>query len=184
MWHGYAMRWENLISDLSSQYEQELRREQRQLVGELTRAEQANIELQAKLRGHLGASLQLTCPSAGKFSGVLLDLGADWLLLRGANQMQHTLVRLEAVSVLRGIGPKTATQTTAFAQNLPFNTVLRGIAQDRTWAQVYTSSEQLRARIETVGNNWCEVTAFESQQRVLLSTNHIQVVASLPPQGI
>lgn len=176
------MRWDNLITDLSGQLEHELRREARGQVAELTRAELASIELRDKLHAHLGQQLKVSVAGSGQHEGTLVDLGADWLLLQTSHNHQHTVVRLEAVAAVSGIGKKAMTGTKPLALNLPFNTVLRSLAQDRAWTQISTSTAQIRARFEAIGNAWCEVTNSETRTRVLLNTSHILAISSLAHQ--
>ena len=94
------MRWQQLFADLQAQFEAEEEALERAESASRTRAEVGAVELADRLRGALGLPLTLGCGGAGTVTGVLAEVGPDWVLVEddGARQC---LVASSAVQVGR-----------------------------------------------------------------------------------
>src|SRR3954463_7090123 len=103
----WRMRWEQLFADLQAQYEAEEAATERAESASRARAEVGTVELADRLRGALGLPLALGCGGAGTVTGVLIEVGPDWLLMEDAGARQ-CLVALSAVRWVSGLGRRTA----------------------------------------------------------------------------
>ena len=76
------MRWEDLFDDLEGQAESLERAEREAEVADRTRSEVGQITLMSRLRSNEGRERLPEAHRAGaSFSGTLVRLGADWMLL-------------------------------------------------------------------------------------------------------
>src|SRR5689334_23047710 len=101
------MRWQQLFADLQAQFEAEEEAVQRAESASRTRAEVGAVGLADRLRGALGLPLSLGCGGAGTVSGVLVEVGPDWLLVED-DGARSCLVALAAVRSVAGLGRRTA----------------------------------------------------------------------------
>jgi hypothetical protein len=131
------MRWQQLFADLQAQFEAEEAALERAESASRARAEVGAIELVDRLRGALGLPLTLGCGGAGTVTGVLAEVGPDWLLVEddGARQC---LVALRAVRWVSGLGRRTAAAepTGVVRARLDLRRALRGLARDRSAVQI------------------------------------------------
>src|SRR5918997_4915214 len=102
-----AMRWQQLFDDLQSQFEAEEAAADRAESASRTRAEVGGIRLADRLAGALGSPVALDVRGAGRVAGVLVDRGADWLLLAD-DQGRDQVVALAAVRSVAGLGRRTS----------------------------------------------------------------------------
>ena len=124
-----AVRWEWLFSDLEAQAEADDRASFEAEVGDLVRAEQGAIRLRDRLRAHVGCDLALHLRRGGTVEGGLLDVGADWVLLRGV--AADVLLPLAAVVAVSGLSRSALGDEARPARALRLSVVLRGLAADR-----------------------------------------------------
>jgi len=124
-----AVRWEWLFSDLEAQAEADDRASFEAEVGDLVRAEQGAIRLRDRLRAHVGCDLALHLRRGGTVEGGLLDVGADWVLLRGV--AADVLLPLAAVVAVSGLSRSALSDEARPARALRLSVVLRGLAADR-----------------------------------------------------
>ncbi|MBW8766995.1 MAG: hypothetical protein JF630_12465, partial [Geodermatophilales bacterium] len=75
------MRWQQLFADLAAQMEEAEAAGERGESASRMRAEVGAVHLAERLRGSLGSPLVLGCRGAGRLTGRLVEVGADWLLL-------------------------------------------------------------------------------------------------------
>ena len=73
--------WQQLFADLQAQFEAEEEAHEWAESASRTRAELGAVGFADRLRGAFGLSLTLACGGAGTVSGVLVEVGADWLLV-------------------------------------------------------------------------------------------------------
>ena len=123
------MRWEWLFADLEALAEAEERASLEADVGDLVRAERGAIGLRDRLRAHLGCDLGLHLCQGRQLQGVLLDVGADWLLMRGP--AADVLLRLGTVAAVSGLSRSAVNDEARPARALRLGAVLRGLAGDR-----------------------------------------------------
>src|SRR5687767_11484220 len=101
------MRWQQLFADLQAQFEAEESAADQAESASRARAEVGALALTDRLRGALGFPLVLGCRGAGTVAGVLVEVGADWVLVEDEGARQ-TLVALAAVRSVAGLGRRTA----------------------------------------------------------------------------
>lgn len=100
-------RWDALFEDLEAEAAAQEAADLRAEVTERTRRELGSLRLIDRLRGAGGRTLHVDLRSGEVVTGLLADVGADWLLIRdGAGA---ALVALAQVISLRGLGPESAT---------------------------------------------------------------------------
>jgi hypothetical protein len=153
------MRWQQLFDDLQSQFEAEEAAADRAEWASRTRSEVGAIHLAERLGGALGSFLSVDVRGAGRVEGVLVDRGADWLLLadhRGRDQ----LVSLTAVRSVTGLGRRTAPAEPAggVRARLDLRWALRGLARDRAPVQVVLDDGgTVSGTLDRVGADYVEL---------------------------
>ena len=153
------MRWQQLFADLQAQFEAEEVAVEQAESASRARAEVGALELADRLRGALGFPLALGCGSAGTVTGVLVEVGVDWLLVEGDGARQ-SLVALAAVRSVTGLGRRTAAPETAgqVRGRLDLRRALRGLARDRTAVQiVLDDGGVLSGTLDRVGVDYVEL---------------------------
>src|SRR3712207_5533866 len=161
------MRWQQLFADLQGQFEQAEGEEARAEWASRARAEVGAIRLTDRLGGSVGADVPLTCRGAGRVSGVLADVGVDWLLVtdeRGRDQ----LVSAGAVRAVSGLGRWTVPAEddgTAVRARLDLRRALRGLARDRSVVQVVLDEGSvLTGTIDRVGADYLDLAEHPVDQ--------------------
>jgi hypothetical protein len=185
------MRWQQLFADLQAQFEQEEAAEVRAESASRTRAEVGAIRLADRLAGSVGTRVGLGCGSAGAVSGVLVEVGVDWLLLEESGR--EDLVALAAVRTVSGLGRRTvAPEPPGHVRvRLDLRRALRGLARDRAAVQlVLDDGGLLTGTVDRVGADYVELAEHalgearraESVQGVrAVVIESIAVVRTLPP---
>ena len=153
------MRWQRLFADLQAQFEAEEAAGEQAESASRERAEVGALGIADRLRGAEGRPLMLGCGSAGAVSGVLVEVGPDWLLVEddGARQC---LVALAAVRTVSGLGRRTAVPEPAGAVHgrLDLRRALRGLARDRSAVQVLLDDGSVLAgTLDRVGADYVEL---------------------------
>jgi hypothetical protein len=153
------MRWQQLFADLQGQFEAEEAALERAESASRARAEVGTIELADRLRGALGLPLALGCGGVGTVTGVLIEVGPDWLLMEddGARQC---LVALSAVRWVSGLGRRTAAAEPPgpVRGRLDLRRALRGLARDRSAVQVVLDDGGvLSGTLDRVGADYVEL---------------------------
>ena len=153
------MRWQQLFADLQAQFEAEETAAEQAESSSRARAEIGALGIADRLRGALGFPLVLGCGGAGTVAGVLVEVGADWLLVEddGARQC---LVALTAVRSVSGLGRRTAVPENAgpVRGRLDLRRALRGLARDRSAVQiVLDDGGVLSGTLDRVGADYVEL---------------------------
>jgi hypothetical protein len=134
------MRWQRLFDDLEAQIEAGSAAELEAEVADRTRSEFARLRLIDRLRGSLGAEIDVELPMGMRERGVLERVGADWMLLHvgGTLPAQEVLVPVVAVQVVRGLRPSSAAPGSAgpVESALSFGFALRRVARDRSRVRI------------------------------------------------
>jgi hypothetical protein len=152
------MRWQQLFADLQAQFEEEEAAGVRAESASRTRAEVGAIRLADRLAGSVGLRVGLGCGDAGAVSGVLVDVGVDWLLLEEAGR--EDLVALSAVRTVSGLGRRTAAPEPggSVRARLDLRWALRGLARDRAAVQlVLDDGGVLTGTVDRVGADYVEL---------------------------
>ena len=153
------MRWQQLFADLQAQFEAEETAAEQAESASRARAEVGSLVIVDRLRGAVGLPLVLACGAAGAVSGVLVEVGPDWLLVEddGARQC---LVALAAVRSVAGLGRRTAVPGPAVAVRGQWDLrrALRGLARDRSGVQiVLDDGGVLSGTLDRVGADYVEL---------------------------
>ena len=149
------MRWQGLFDDLDGQWAAEERRDRDAEVADRTRAERARVALVERCAASRGAALGLWTVTGDVIEGTLVDLGADWLLLRdGANR--EVLVAGTAVTSVTGLSRHSDPALTS--RRFAVGYALRALARDRA-AVVVTdrSGARVSGTIDAVGQDWFDL---------------------------
>ncbi len=163
------MRWQQLFADLGAQFEQEEAAAEWAESGSRARAEVGGIALTDRLRGAAGAPVSLNVRGADRVSGVLVDAGADWLLI--ADELgREVLVALAAVRAVSGLGRRTAApeESGHVRVRLDLRRALRALARDRAVVQVVLDDGTVLAgTVDRVGADYVELAehAVDSPRR-------------------
>jgi hypothetical protein len=128
--YGDAVRWDWLFGDLEAQFEADDRAGFEAELGDLVRAERAAISLRDRLRAHVGCDVVLHLVGGEPAPGAVLDVGADWVLLRSA--AGDVLVPAGSVVAVAGLSRSAVSDAGRPARALRLNAVLRGLAGDRS----------------------------------------------------
>jgi hypothetical protein len=153
------MRWQQLFADLQAQFEAEEEALERAESASRTRAEVGAVGIADRLRGVLGLPLVLACGAAGTVSGVLAEVGPDWLLVED-DGARSCLVALGAVRSVAGLGRRTAAAEPAgpVRGRLDLRRALRGLARDRSAVQVLLDDGSvLGGTLDRVGADYVEL---------------------------
>jgi hypothetical protein len=153
------MRWQQLFADLEAQLDAGEAAVEQAESASRTRAEVGALGLADRLRGALGSPVVLGCGGAGTVSGVLLEVGPDWLLL-GDDGARQCLVALAAVRSVGGLGRRTAAPEPGgpVRARLDLRRALRGLARDRCAVQiVLDDGGVLSGTLDRVGADYVEV---------------------------
>jgi hypothetical protein len=150
-----AMRWEALFEDLDGQWAAEERRERDAEIADRTRAERARIALAERYAASRGDRIALWVVTGTTLEGRLVDLGADWVLLRDAAG-RELLVATAAVVGVTGLSRRSDPAVTARRFTLGY--ALRALSRDRAPVVLTdTSGGRVTGTVDAVGLDWCEV---------------------------
>jgi hypothetical protein len=152
------MRWQQLFTDLRAQFDEAEAAADRAESGSRTRAEYGGIRLAERLRGALGRPVTVHCRGAGAVSGVLADVGVDWLLLEEAGR--EALVAAAAVLTVDGLGRQTAVPAGSgvVQARLDLRRAARALARDRSGVHVVLDDGSvLTGTIYRVGADFLEL---------------------------
>ncbi|SFL66528.1 hypothetical protein [Geodermatophilus ruber] len=153
------MRWQQLFADLQAEFEAAEATAERAEDGSRRRAEVGAIRLVERLAGAQGRTLALRCQGAGDVSGVLAEVGSDWLLLTDGAR-RDVLVATAAVRSVAGLGLSTGLPAPegSVRTGLDLRRALRGLARDRSAVQVILDDGTLYSgTVDRVGADYVEL---------------------------
>ncbi len=153
------MRWKALFDDLEAQAEALARGELEAEVRDRLRRENALVRLVDRLVPSVGRPLQLRVDGPGLVAGVLLDAGADWLLLEETGS-RELLVPLPALLSVTGTGHRAQAPGSEgeVGKRLDLRWALRGLARDRAGvAVVLRDGTTLGGTLDRVGADHVEL---------------------------
>lgn len=150
------MRWEGLFEDLDGQWAAEERRERDAEIADRTRAERARIALAERYAATKGGRISLRVVTGAMIDGRLVDLGADWVLLRDAAG-HEILVATAAVVAVTGLSGRSDPSVTA--RRFALGYALRALSRDRAAVIVSdTGGGRVTGTVDAVGQDWCELS--------------------------
>ena len=152
------MRWDELFRDLEGQLAAAEAADLTAEVADRTRRESALLALADRARGALGRRVGVQAQGGDQVEGVLVDVGADWLLLTD-DTGRDVLVPLAAVLGLAGLAAWSAQPVGQVAVRLGLGGVLRALARDRARLTVrLVDGSSLAGTIDRVGADFLEVS--------------------------
>ena len=139
------MRWDRLFDDLEAQLELDESRELEAEVADRTRRERAQLDVQSRLLANQGATVGARLGS-GVLTGVVVDVGPDWLLLEMRPDWP-VLISLGALRSVTGLTPGAVTPTVV-ARRFALGAALRAVSRDR--ATVALTDVDARVTVGTI----------------------------------
>lgn len=100
-------RWERLFTDVEAEIEEADRADMAAEVSDRSRGEIGELRLVDRLRETIGHPVEVTVVDVSSVSGVLRDVGADWLLL-AEHAGPEALVPLSSIAGITGLGAISA----------------------------------------------------------------------------
>lgn len=145
------MRWERLFDDLEAQLAAGEAAAAQGDLTDLVRAERAQLTIVDRLRAHVGEPLTWSVGAEdAPMQGELLDLGADWLLIRGLSG--EVLIPIAAVQYISGLSRAAEPSRSEVARRLGLGVVLRGLSRDRAVVTIRMPGDRrLSGTIDRVG---------------------------------
>jgi hypothetical protein len=153
------MRWQQLFADLEAQFAAAESATERAEAASRARAEVGAVRLADRLRGAVGHPVVLTCRGAGAVTGLLLDVGVDWLLLE-EDGGREALVAAPAVLAVGGLGRWTADarEPGVVRARMDLRRAVRALARDRAAVQlVLDDGGVFSGTLDRVGADFVEL---------------------------
>ncbi|RFU21796.1 hypothetical protein [Geodermatophilus marinus] len=152
------MRWQRLFADLQAEFEEAAAAAERAEDGSRRRAEVGGVRLAERLAGAVGQPVAVRCRGAGEVTGLVLDVGADWLLLRD-DQHREVLVAAGGVTVVGGLTRQTVPAAAVAVRARPdLRRAVRALVRDRATVQVVLDDgTALLGTLDRVGADFVEL---------------------------
>ena len=152
------MRWQQLFADLEAQFDAAEAVADQAEAASRARAEVGAVRLVERLAGAVGAPVAVRCRGAGQVSGLLVDVGTDWLLV-DEDGSREVLIASAAVSTVTGLGRQTgAADGGAVRARLDLRRAVRALARDRSAVQVILRDGGMSAgTVDRVGADFFEL---------------------------
>ncbi|MFC7376300.1 hypothetical protein ACFQS2_04230 [Brachybacterium sp. GCM10030267] len=154
------MRFERIFDDLEGRFAHHEREEMRAVSEDLARAERAQLTLADRLRGAGEHSITLHLGQSLRLSGVVEDVGQEWLSLREEGSGQRAVVPLGAIALVQGLSTRARPPEESLRSPLGLGSVLRAIARDRSTVRLETAAGSITARIAAVGADTVDVNSL------------------------
>ncbi len=159
------MRWEQLFADLDARFEELADEQMMAELADRQRAAAGSVGMVQRFAGALGAVLRVRTQDGPVVSGVLREVGPDWVLL-GQQGPGDLLVALRSVTAVEGLTVATGAPLTVVARRMDLRLALRGIARDRSPVLITvagpsgspgTRSTELSGTIDRIGGDFLEL---------------------------
>jgi hypothetical protein len=154
------VRWDELFADLEAQLEDAATVELAGEVADRTRREIATLSLVDRARAAVGHPVRVQVLGPGIVSGVLLEVGAQWLLLRD-DAGRDVLTPWTAVVSLVGLGLGSVAPTDGgqVFRRLGLTAALRAVARDRAAVSVgLVDGSNVSGTLDRVGLDFVEIS--------------------------
>ena len=154
------MRWDELFADLDAQLEDAAAAELAGEVADRTRREVALLTLVDRARAAVGHPLRVHLLGSDFVSGLLLDVGAQWLLLRDEAERDVLVPWTAVVSVVGlGLGSVAPGEGGQVFRRLGLTAALRAIARDRAAVSVgLVDGSVVSGTLDRVGQDFVEIS--------------------------
>jgi hypothetical protein len=175
---GWDDRFRDLVEDLAQQAAGWRLAERDAEVAELSRAEYAEVELSARLRGSVGAPLVVDVLGVGPVDGRLHRVGQGWMLLAG--ETHDWVVATAAVAAVRGLADRVAADHVApAADRLGLASVLRGLADEGAEVLLYRfDGHRERVLLGRIGADFAEVRTLDAGRPQVVPLRAVAAVRS------
>jgi len=135
------MRWERLFAELEAEADDLAGRDRDAEIADRTRAEVARTRWTDRVRANTGRTVRLRLLGADLVEGVVLQVGADWLLVQaGAHDVLvpvHAVVGVEGVDAALGAAATPLPAAPGDAARVPtWASAWRVLARDRASVRV------------------------------------------------
>lgn len=154
------MRWDELFRDLEAQLAAADTAALASEVADRTRREAAGLSLLDRAGGAIGHPVRADVLGGGPVGGVLLEVGAQWLLLRDAAG-RDVLLPWSAVLSLTGLGVGSGVpgEGGEVFRRLGLGAALRAIARDRAPVGVgLVDGSAISGTLDRVGLDFVEIS--------------------------
>lgn len=154
------MRWDELFADLDGQLDDAAASELASEVADRTRREVAALSLVDRARAARGHPLRVQLLARESVSGLLLDVGVHWLLLRDEIGRDVLVPWTAVVSVLGlGQGSVAPEQGGQVFRRLGLTAALRAIARDRATVTIgLVDGSLVSGTLDRVGLDFVEIS--------------------------
>lgn len=155
------MRWQDLFADLEGQADALERAEIDAEVADRTRAEIGQLTLLNRIRAHVGQRMVISTIGAGSLSGLLGQVGANWLLLDAPDEVVVPASAILTVSDLStaAVSPEGVGHV---AGRLSMSAALRAIAVDRSAVTVMMrAGGAISGTPDRVGADFVDIAVHE-----------------------
>jgi hypothetical protein len=155
-----SVRWDELFADLEAQLDGAATAELAGEVADRTRREVAALSFVDRARAAVGHPVRIQLPCPEDVSGLLLEVGAQWLLLRD-EAGRDVLVPWTAVVSVVGLGLRSVDPTEGgqVFRRLGLASALRAIARDRAAVLVgLVDASIVSGTLDRVGLDFVEIS--------------------------
>lgn len=160
------MSMERMFEDLEARMDHLEAQEIRASAEELSRAERAQLTLDARLRAAIGLPLRVHTVTGDVVEGPLAAVGADWLVL-GASEDSgpRILVPLGALAMAEGLPSRVRPAPGGPLPERSLGSVLRMLARDRDLVRVVVRGGSVTGRIASVGRDAMDLVSQPTGER-------------------
>jgi hypothetical protein len=154
------MRWDELFADLEAQLDDAATSELAAEVADRTRREIATLSLVDRARAAVGQRVRLALLGPGAVSGVVLEVGAQWLLLRDEAGRDVLTPWTAVISVAGfGLGSVAPTEGGQVFRRVGLTAALRAIARDRAGVSIgLVDGSVVSGTLDRVGLDFVEIS--------------------------
>ena len=154
------MRWDELFADLAAQLEEAAAAELAGEVADRTRREIAALTLVDRARAAIGHQVRVQLLGPEVVSGLLLEVGAQWVLLRDDGGRDVLAPWSAVVSIVGlGLGSTAPAEGGLVFRRLGLTAALRAIARDRAVVSVgLVDGTVVSGTFDRVGLDFVEIS--------------------------
>lgn len=157
---GVSVRWDELFADLEAQLDGAATADLAGEVADRTRREIATLTLLDRARAAVGHPVRIVLLGPEDIAGLLLEVGAQWLLLRDDAGRDVLTPWTAVVSVVGlGLGSAAPGEGGQVFRRLGLSAALRAIARDRAAVSVgLVDGSVVSGTLDRVGLDFVEVS--------------------------
>jgi hypothetical protein len=178
------VRWDELFADLEAQLDDAATSELAAEVVDRTRREIAALSLVDRARAAIGHPVRLQLLGPAVVSGVLVEVGVQWVLLRDDAGRDVLAPWTAVVSVVGlGLGSVAPAEGGQVFRRLGLSTALRAIARDRATVSVgLVDGSMVSGTLDRVGLDFIEVSEHPIGEA--RRPGHVRAVRTIAHTGV